>query len=260
MKRYLRIWLRLTLDNAQQSLISRFGASIFIFGKLIRFVSFLAFLVLLGSRTRLLAGYTLWQIIIFFLTFNLVDTLAQFFLREVYRFRNYVVTGDFDYFLTKPISPLFRALFGGTDILDLSILLLSILALFYAASQIGNISLINGFLYIVLILNALLIALSFHIIVLALGIVTTEVDNTIMLYRDITQMGRVPVDFYTKHIRDILTFVIPVGIMMTFPAKMLLGLLNIKDLILAIFFSLAFFALSYLLWKRSIAEYTSASS
>lgn len=35
------------------------------------------YLYLLGSRMRLLAGYTLWQMIIFFLTFNLVDTLTQ---------------------------------------------------------------------------------------------------------------------------------------------------------------------------------------
>lgn len=260
MKRYFRIWLRLALDNAQVSFISRFGASIFIMGKIVRFFSFLAFLILLGSRTGLLAGYTLWQMIIFFLTFNLVDTLAQLFLREVYRFRSYVVTGDFDYILLKPISPLFRSLFGGTDILDVSILILSLGALVYAAMQVGNISILSILLYILLIINAFFIALAFHITVLSMGVVTTEVDNTIMLYRDITQMGRVPVDFYTQPIRNILTFIIPVGIMMTIPAKILLGLISPWYVLLSVAISIIFVLISLRIWTAAIGQYTSASS
>lgn len=260
MKKYLKIWLLLTMDAAQQAFVSRLGASIFILGKLIRFGSFLAFLILLGSRTKLLAGFTFWQMIIFFLTYNVVDTLAQLLLREVYRFRDYVATGDFDYILTKPFSPLFRSLFGGTDILDTSILILSIVGLLYATQHIANITIGEVILYIILIINAFFIALAFHIVVLALAIVTTEVDNTIMLYRDITQMGRVPVDFYTQPIRSILTFIIPVGIMMTVPAKALFGLITIPIILVALIISSILMAISIYLWNRAIASYASASS
>ncbi|MBI1982158.1 MAG: ABC-2 family transporter protein [Candidatus Levybacteria bacterium] len=260
MKKYFKIWLILTGIASQIAFQSRFGAVVFIIGKILRFLFFLLFLLLLSSKTNAIAGYSLWQIILFFITFNLVDTLAQFFLREVYRFRSYVVSGDFDYILTKPVSPLFRSLFGGSDILDLSIILLSIAFIIFSAGKIESISLLNVVLYIIFVLNAFLIALAFHIFVLAIGVLTTEVDNTIMLYRDITQMGRLPVDIYREPLQGILTFVIPVGIMMTFPAKALMGLLSLSSILTSVFIGILFVILSLWFWRFSLKHYSSASS
>lgn len=258
--KYFRIWYVLTVRTSQIAFISRFGAVIFIIGKILRFLFFLLFLVLLESRTNAIAGYSIWQIIFFFATFNLIDSLPQFFLREVYRFRSYVVSGDLDYILTKPVSPLFRSLFGGSDILDLSILLASVIFIFISLQHLGSFNPINLILYVVLVFNAFIIALSFHIFVLAVGVTTTEVDNTIMLYRDLTMMGRVPVDIYLEPIRGILTFVIPIGIMMTFPAKVLMGLLSLQMVFISIVLASIFFLLSLRFWNYSLKLYSSASS
>src|SRR3990167_2935322 len=116
--KYIKLWWMMTFMVSQNSFVSRFGAILFVIGKLIRFSFFLFFLLIIVSRTNAIIGYTLWQVILFYITFNIIDSLAQFFLREVYRFRNYVVSGDFDYFLTKPVPVLLRLLFGGSDILD----------------------------------------------------------------------------------------------------------------------------------------------
>ena len=245
---------------AQISIVSRFGAVIFILGKLLRFLFFFFFLYLLASKTKVVANYSLWQVVFFFLSFNLVDTFTQFFLREVYRFRYYVLSGNFDYILTKPISPLFRSLFGGCDVLDIPLLVISLGFIIISAGKIGNISIFPALLYCLLILNACLIALSFHIFVLSIGVMTTEVDNTIMLYRDLTQMGRVPIDIYQQPVRSVLTFAIPVGIMMTFPTKALLGLLSWQVVAISIIISAIFLSGSLFLWKYSLTRYTSASS
>ena len=125
-KKYFWLWWSFTSITTQIAFQSRFGAIIFLIGKLLRFAFFLFFLILLVSKTKTIAGYSLWQVIFFFATFNLIDAIPQFLWREVYRFRTYVVRGFFDYIITKPISPLFRSLFGGSDILDLFILLISI--------------------------------------------------------------------------------------------------------------------------------------
>ena len=198
--------------------------------------------------------------VLFYATFNLIDTAAQFFLREVYRFRSYVVSGDFDYFLTKPISPLFRSLFAGSDVLDLPLLIVSIILIFYTAAKIGPINLISIITYILLIISALAIATAFHIFVISIGVMTTEVDNTIMLYRDLTQMGRFPVDIYREPISWFITFVIPVGVMMTFPAKSLLGQLSTGLLVVSPLIAVAFLILSIKFWKFSLSKYSSASS
>lgn len=258
--KYLKIWLKLTTIASQTAFTSRFGAIIFILAKIFRFIFFLLFIMILTSKTKTIAGYSFWEIILFYATFNLVDTLTQFLLRETYRFRSYIVAGFFDYILIKPFSALFRSLFGGSDILDLPIIIMSVLFIFFAVTKLEYFSFFNIFIYILLILNAFLIAISFHIFVLCIGILTTEVDNTIMLYRDLTQMGRLPVELYKEPISWIMTFIIPVGIMMSFPAKAVIGTLSPNIVLISLLIGLMFIYLSLKFWKFSLNKYVSASS
>lgn len=258
--KYFRVWIKLTTVATQIAFTSRFGAMIFIFGKLLRFILFVLFLILLLEKTKTIAGYTLWQVILFYATFNLVDALPQFFLREVYRFRMYVVSGFFDYILIKPFSPLFRSLFGGSDILDLSILVLSVAFIFISFGNAAEVSLISILVYVLFIINAFVVSIAFHIFVLSVGILTTEVDNTVMLYRDLTLMGRVPIDVYREPISFIITFIVPVGLMTTFPVKAVLGLLSFNMIIFSFFLGLIFISLALIFWDYSVKRYTSASS
>ncbi len=259
MKRYIKLWWIYTLRTTQIALSSRIGMVIFTVGKLLRFLLYILFLFVLVSQTKTLAGYSLWEIIFFFATFNLIDTAAQFFLREVYRFRGHVVSGFFDTYLVKPISPLFKALFGGSDVLDILLLIVSVVLIGISSKEF-TISISQIGLYILLLMNAFVIALSFHIFVIALGILTTEVDNVLWMYRDLTQMGRVPVDIYHQPIRDIITFIIPVGIMMTFPAKAMLGLLTVNGVILSLVVGVFFLTASIYFWIFALKHYCSASS
>lgn len=260
LKRYFKIWCLMTKNSFMIALVSRFGAMFFLVGKIIRFLLFLFFLVTVLKRTNFLAGYTFPQVVFFFLVFNLIDISAQLFLREVYRFRPLVVSGDFDLILTKPFSPLFRVLFGGADFLDLLTLIPLIVFIFWYAKVLGILRMINLILFLILYLNGFLIAVSFHILVLSLGILTTEVDHTIMIYRDLTQMGKVPIDIYQEPIRSFLTFIVPIAIMITFPAKAFLGLLSFRGAIYSLLIGMFFLFLSLKIWKYSLSKYSSASS
>ena len=259
-KKYFKIWQIMTVASFSVSLISRFGAFFFFIAKIFRFIFFLIFLFLLIGKTKILGDYSLWQVIFFFLTFNLVDMTSQFFLREVYRFRSMVVSGNFDLVLVKPLSPLFRVVAGGADILDLFTLLPLLAFLVFASTQIGGVTLVKIAMYLLLYFNALLIALSFHILVVSIGVLTTEVDNTIMLYRDLTNMGRIPVDIYRQPLRAFLTFAVPVGIMMTFPAKVFMGLLSPFGVFISLSLGLLLFYASLQFWQFSLRHYSSASS
>lgn len=260
MKKYYKVWLLLTQSAVQTSLASRFGVVILVLGKIIRFFFFFFFLYLIGSKTKIISGYSLSQIIFFFLTYQIIDLLPQFFMREVYRFREYVVKGDFDYFLVKPISALFRSLFGGTDPLDTPLIVLTLIFLVPQVLQLAHGDILRMLAYLIFIGNALLIAVSFHILVLALGIVTTEIDNAIMFYRDITQMGRIPVDIYKEPLKGLITFAIPVGVMMTIPAKALMGILSLPIALVSLCIGGSAICLSLFLWRQALKQYGSASS
>ncbi|MBI4999814.1 ABC-2 family transporter protein [Candidatus Gottesmanbacteria bacterium] len=259
-KRYLKVWLKLTGYSFMTTLTSRFSFTLFLFGKILRFILFFVFLLLLLSRTKVLVGYNLYQAAFFVLTYNLIDTGVQLFFREVYRFRPLVVSGNFDLVLVKPFSPLFRSLLGGADVIDLFMAVPFLSGAIYLMTKLDQFSLIGLIFYILLVFNAFIIATAFHIAVLALGVLTTEIDNTIMLYRDVTRMGTVPIDIYKEPLRGFLTFVIPVGIMMTFPPKALMGLLSWWGIAISFIIGGFLFYLSLKFWQYALRRYSSASS
>lgn len=256
----LKIWWRYTSNAFQQVLANRFLMVVFMVGKMSRVLLFLAFLGFLFQGANSLAGYSREQIVFFYLAFNLIDTLGQFFFREVYRFRNLVVSGNLDYVLVKPMNPLIRVLTGGADIMDLMMLVLLGTLTFVFAFQNFSIQPINILFFILLILNGLFVSAAFHIFVLGLGIMTTTVDHLIMIYRDMTSMVRIPVDLYVEPIRFLITFALPLGIMITFPSKALLGLLSWQLMAVAFAVGIVSFVVSLRFWDYAVKKYSSASS
>lgn len=257
--RYFQIWWLMSRNSFLATLSGRLAIFVFLIGKILRFGFFTLFLVFLLKGTKNLAGYDTNQALFFFLTFNIIDVLAQFFFREVYRFRHLVVTGNFDLVLVKPISALFRSLMGGADVIDL----ITIPPLFAVAIAVGRTlgpSPLEVILYIALILNGLLIASAFHIAVLAIGIITLEIDHSVMIYRDLVSLGRLPIDIYREPIKGILTYLIPVGIMITLPAKAIMGLTSPWGIFMSFTLGIVGIFLAKRLWNFALKKYASASS
>lgn len=258
-KYYLKIWWMLTRDSFSVVLSQRIALLFFLTGKIIRFVFFLGFLYFLVIGTTTLAGYSSNQAIFFFLIFNVIDVISQFFFREVYRFRPKIVSGDFDLTLVKPSNALFISLAGGADLIDFITIPPLFLATIYVAALLHP-AFIDALIFFLLIVNGLVLATAFHISVLALGILTTEIDHTIMIYRDLTSFGRFPVDIYKQPLAGILTYMIPVGIMITFPAKALMGLIGTSGILISLLVGLIAIILSLKFWNFALTKYSSASS
>lgn len=246
-------------NSLQQNLSNIPGLLIFTIAKILRYGLFMMFLYLLVHQISNLQGYSKEQIIFFYLVFNLIDTFAQLLFREVYRFRSLIVSGGFDAVLAKPYNPLLRVLLGGPDFVDFGIFIIILVAMIMVASTL-NITFSNILLFILLLGNSLLIATAFHILVLAIGILTLSVDHLVMIYRDLTSLVRIPVDLFVPPLRFFFSFVIPLGIMFTFPAKTLMGLLSPQLIIISLLIGVTSFFLSLKFWKYSLRHYSSASS
>lgn len=262
MKQYLKIWIKW----AQASLIIvlgtyRLSSLLFLLGKIIRFLFLLLAILIFVGKAEGLAGYSLNQAVLFFLVFNLVDILSQFLFRGLYWFRARLVSGQFDYALLRPLNPLFDVLFSHPDPLDLITLplLIGLMVLFIVKNNL-IVNPISAILFSALLINGFVLAFSFHVLTAAFGIITLEVDHLIWIYRDLTQMARIPVDVYAPLIRGFLTFIIPVGIMITFPARALIGLLSWEGVVLSFVVSGLFLLGSLSFWEFALSRYTSASS
>ncbi len=246
--------------NSFSMVISRkLSLSVFLIGKILRFSFFFLFLFFLLQGTKTLAGYSSNQVIFFFLIFNVIDVLTQFLFREVYSFRTLIVNGDFDYVLLKPLSPLFRVLMGGADVIDFITIPPLVLVTIYFGSLL-NPNLYQIILFFFIFLNGFIISTAFHIVGLSLGIITLEIDHTMMIYRDLTSLGRFPVDIYKQPLQTFLTYLIPVGIIYTLPAKSLMGLATPIGIFSAILVGILSLIISMKFWNYALTKYTSASS
>ena len=261
MKRYFRIWVRLAIISfmvQMESFISSFG---YLVGKLVRITFFLFFLFSIFKHTDALVGYTLPEVALFFLTFNIIDILAQLFFRGIYGVRSLIREGDFDYFLIQPTNVLFRVAFHTVDFLDVVTIFPVMYITFYVLRKIpGGISTLRLLEYGLLIFNGLIIAFAIHIAVASLAVITQEMENTIWIYRDLMTLGRFPSDIYDSPMRTILTFVMPVAVMVSFPAKAYLGKLAPIWLFHALAMAMTSLALSLYFWRFANRRYTSVSS
>ncbi len=257
--KYFLVWWIASLAMVQTAFSNRLGVILFTAAKVLRFAVFFFFLFFISEKTKVLAGYNTNQVLFFFATFNIVDLVAQMLFREVYRFRPQIVTGNFDLVLSRPVNPLFRSLLGGCDVLDFLTLPTLLILTAILGVKLGP-SGFDVFSYVLLLINALVISAAFHIAILSIGILTTAIDHTVMIYRDIIAMGRIPVDFYKEPIRGLITFAFPVGIMMTLPAKVFMGIFDWEILVYAFLFSALCFILSLRFWQFALNRYSSASS
>lgn len=255
--RNVRIFYLLAINAWKITFQARVGAAFFLIGKAIRVAFMFIFFAVIFSRTQVIKGYTLNQVLLFYITYNIIDTLSQILYREVYRFRPLVVSGGFDGVLLKPFHPFVKILFGGIDFLDVLLVIPYIGMAIFLYIGMGAFSFLHLTLYGILILNSMMMATAFHIIVLGLGIVTTEVDHTIMIYRDISSMGRFPMEIYKEPVRGFFTFIIPVGIMMTVPSQALLGILSPSVAVFSFLVSLVMLVVAMKFWGFALRRYQS---
>lgn len=261
LRTYFRVW-RLNASNTLQKLfINRATNILFFFGKTVRMGMSLLFIFLIKDQISSFSSYSIDQVVIFFLTYQFIDTLTQVFFRGVYMFRARIIRGTFDFMLLKPISPLFQALTDHPDINDTIFIIPTTLLSIYIATTL-NISITWQSLlaYLILVANGLMIATALHILVLVSGIITKDIQGFIWIYRDLLRLSRFPVTIYLQPLRGVLFFVIPVGMMVTIPAEVLLNLTPSHSIAMAFMTGIGSLLVSLKIWQWSLKKYSSASS
>jgi viologen exporter family transport system permease protein len=108
---------------------------------------------------------------------------------------------------------------------------------------------------------AALILYSIWILVISAAFFVVKVDNLSFLFVSIFDAARWPADVFTGLLRFVFTWVVPLAIMTTVPARALLGKdFGPADGAAALLGAILFAGFSRLVWLRSIGRYTSASS
>lgn len=258
--RYGRIWLRTASMAMQAQLSYRLGSVGFLIGKMIRLVFFFAFVAAVFRHVESVAGYSLAETALFFLTYNLVDMSAQIFFRGVYGARRTVAEGDFDFYLVQPCSPLFRMVCSTVDFLDLLTIVPVIVMTALVFGRLPEAAWQAYAGYGLLVANGVALVFAVHVVVAALAVRTQEMDNAIWIFRNVMFMGKFPADVYGRPVRWALTVAVPVAVMTSFPAQSFLGRLSWAWTAYAFALTGAALAFGLWFWRDSVARYTSSSS
>ena len=169
-------------------------------------------------------------------------------------------TGQFDFTLLRPVDAQFQASFRRWRPLAAIDLALGVGVVVVAALQLGEavplgrvavfcLSLLVG----LVLLYAILLAFA-GLVFWSPAVLYTWVFNAIW------QMARYPVGLYPGWLRLVMTWVVPVGMMTTFPAQALMGGLSTSALVGGAALALGFLAGATALFRTGLRRYASASS
>jgi ABC-2 type transport system permease protein len=169
--------------------------------------------------------------------------------------------GTLDFVLLKPADAQFLVsttrfeIWKGLDV----VAALGILG--WAFHLLGRVPTLAGAaLSLLLLVCATIVLYSVWILVVAAAFWVVRLDNLAYLFGSIFDFARWPVTIFRGGWRVAFTFVIPLGLMTTYPAEALLGTLSARTAALSVVGSLIFATVARAVWKRAIARYTSASS
>lgn len=259
--RTCRAWLRLATNNFSTLMATKLSFFCYLSGKVVRFIFYLVFLFSLMGQSKVLAGYSRYEVLVFFLTFNFIDITAQIFFRGTYAIgHGLIARGRFDHVLLKPFSPLLHSISHLVDFIDLATWLVLLPFLLWAIAQVQGVERLSLLLYAMLLLGGLLIATAFHILAASVAIITFESHHVMFLYRNLGEMLRFPIDIYPPALQVVMTSILPVGVMIAFPVKGLLGELSFWLVLYAFLLAIIFFWCSLRTWSWALRHYQSASS
>ena len=109
-----------------------------------------------------------------------------------------------------------------------------------------------------LLVGAVLILYSIWILVVSLAFMVVKVDNLTYLFSSIYDAARWPASVFRGAVAFLLTFVIPLAVMTTYPALALRELLGPREALTALGVTAAFVITGRLVWLRALGRYTSA--
>jgi ABC-2 type transport system permease protein len=187
-------------------------------------------------------------------------TWSFIFARSLNGLSGLVRRGELDFVLLRPLAPqVLVACWRGTSPGELGRALQGALLTLYAGTRAGLIwqpqSLLVALLFGLCGLS-IYYALRFAIASCAFWIV--QVEEVHELVETVTETSRYPVTFFPPPLQALLTYIIPVAYLATFPAQALLGRADLRFLPVGVVLALVALFASSRLWGYGLRSYTSA--
>ncbi len=228
---------------------------------IIFFSDFLIIAVIL-TNFKSLGGWTLHEVAILISIIDSGWAIYRTFGEGLERMQELLQTGRFDTLLIRPISTLKHLMIHAVQFRRLGILVQAIIVGSWGIINSGVFSLPFIILYIFLVILAGILILEINIVLAAVAFWTLKNDDLLVLTVYATKTAAsYPLNIFNPFLKNILTFVIPLGTITYFPISFVLGKTDNITALLAPFLSVVLMIpVCSILWKTGLKKYTGTGS
>lgn len=262
MLRYMRLYLYFVRFSLSRAMEFRFDFWFRIVMDSMYYAVNIGFFLIVFDHTDIIAEWSREQCMVFVGVYLVIDALQMtFFSNNLWILPQLVNKGDLDYYLLRPISSLFFvslrdfAVNSFINILIASAILIGSIAKLPTPITFLQASLFPVYLFLGLMIHFLLNLLS---IIPVFWIHSAKgMQNVFWI---LNKMGERPDRVYTGWTRRILVTILPLGIMSSFPARMIVEPLDFGIALHGAVVTGGLFITTLFVWSKALRAYSSASS
>jgi ABC-2 type transport system permease protein len=173
----------------------------------------------------------------------------------------HVRKGTLDFVLLKPVDAQFLVSTARFSPWKATSIVAALAIFAWAFAHLGRAPTAIGVATALVLLGAACAILyAITILTVAAAFVVVRIDNLTYLFSSIFDAARWPASVFRGALRVVVTFVVPLAMMTTWPAEALLGRGSLAHVPLAVVFAAALMGAGRFAFRRALSRYTSASS
>ncbi len=255
----LRFLLRAWLGSIGGQSEFRFNHIVGLIGALLHAVLSAATVEVLYRRGVGFPGWTIDASLLVLGLFSVITGILRMFLWPNWpAIVHHVATGTLDFVLLKPIDSQLQLSFSAISPWSATEILAGIGMVVYACVEIQP-SIGDVMLSLVPLSFGLIIIYSIWFAFATMSIWFVQVGHASLVLNAIVDSARYPSSAYPRAYRVVLTYVLPVTFLTTVPAEVVIGRIDVGNLIGGGIGAIVSLWLSRLFWKRALRSYTGAS-
>ncbi|WP_078408472.1 ABC transporter permease [Priestia abyssalis] len=222
----------------------------------------LIFILVVFGHTQFLNGWSREEIIFIYGFFLVPFALfASFF--NIWDFNErYIVKGEMDRILTRPIHSLFQVVLERMELESLFGAFTGIAVMAYASFKLQlSFHWYDPFIFILFVVGGALVYAGIFVSLASIGFWSDARTSIMPTMYNIGNYGRYPVDIYNRVIRYVLTWILPFAFVGVYPSAYFLKRTEWYGYaFLTPVMGLVFFILSFILWNIGVKRYRGAGN
>lgn len=262
-KKYARIYALYFVQYWKARLIYKSDFILGALGQLINLGVSLAFLTLIFTQVESLQGWNFNEMLFLAGFGGIVLFTHNVFLFNIYRLGDdYILSGDFDRFMVRPLSPLFQIYADDVRDNNMPKLVANFALIVYAGVQLGLQVTPMKLLYgITSYISGVLVVAAIYLLFSTTAFWTGTSRNAIWLVFRISDFRKYPFDIFGMAVQVMLVTIIPLAFASFFPAAFLLDKPGYDMWKFATpFVGPVFYLIAHRFWKFGLSNYSSTGS